>query len=145
MAAQAQAPRGEERVSTTRDLPGACACLRSATRAYPRNLLSLSTTEDEREDPGAPPHTPALTKESQQGHRSPRHGHPKGYTTPGRAASSTRPPCLPARWQPCPAWCRGEPARAEESLLASVAFHQLPRGVEHRAHTERSRVLCRYE
>src|SRR3954466_8501687 len=39
MAAQAQAPRGEERVSTTRDLPGACACLRSATRAYPRNLL----------------------------------------------------------------------------------------------------------
>src|SRR3954451_18688449 len=42
MAAQAQAPRGEERVSTTRDLPGACACLRSATRAYPRNLLAAS-------------------------------------------------------------------------------------------------------
>ena len=83
-------------------------------RAQARRRDHPQDQEDERRPWGSAPH-PGPHQREQRARRSPRHGHPKGYTTPARAASSTRSTHLPAWWRPCPARCRDEPARAEES------------------------------
>jgi hypothetical protein len=72
--------------------------------------------------------TPRPSPKRAAGRRSPRHGHPEGYTTPARAASSTSLGALPAWWQPCPARCRDEPARAEESERGRERRRLAPHG-----------------
>jgi hypothetical protein len=98
-------------------LPGA-----SRRQARRGGGATTHRSRDDKEDRGAPPHTPALTKESST-HALTSTRAPEGYTAPARAASSTR----SRTFQPDGSPARGgvgtslpEPRRAVESWTALI-------------------------